>query len=134
MLRVNKNQTGKMHKNTAPESRIFICKKHKEKPDIPIVRPPSLCKCLNTMKLSEACACKVMFALSPQTDHLIKTQIHQVVLRLRRSYIDPTDQLYFATSLQSYIIFAFKLRAAQYHSAQGEYNCNAIELAAGEYN
>ena len=35
---------------------------------------------------------------------------------------------------QSDIIFALKLREAQYHSAQAEYNCEAIKLAEGEYN
>jgi len=73
-----------------------------------------------------------------------------VILRLRRSSIVPSGQLYFAAVPQSDIIFAIKLRAAQYHAAQAEYknlpcgqnlvirfahnNCNAIKLAAGEYN
>ena len=44
---------------------------------------------------------------------------------------------------QSYIIFAFKLRAAQYKNLPcgqnlvirfAHNNCNAISLAAGEYN
>ena len=53
----------------------------------------------------------------PQLAVRIQIQIYQVILRLRRSYIDPADQLYFAAEPQSYIIFAFKLRATQYNSA-----------------
>ncbi len=56
--------------------------------------------------------------LSPQKDHSIKEQIHQVILRLWHSFIVPVDQLYFAAAPQSDIIFAFKLRAAQYNSPQ----------------
>lgn len=90
------------------------------------VNTDSRCSCLIVLQRITICLANSLelprrmlsaIELSPQTDHNIKTQINLVILRLQRSYIDLADQLYFAAEPQSYIVFAFKLRATQYNSA-----------------